>query len=381
MIDLFTSYLNHACPAAFETPIEGVLAAELHKHKVLLTLATLPEGVELGVETQAFVADETARILCLRSLGQDIVDQSEGSVQIVKGSRYASLYPDGVFRFQGDLDLLIEDEATYIACLKRLFDAGFIQKASHLTQAKDGGVYASTILFEPEQGNMSGPKSLFVELHLRAFPVTPLSYLNMVDAAHVVLKEEVRSALTLLAEFPHRYAKVQHFTHRDVLDTLLIFSRLHVDDVYSLSGAVSKHFLWSGVALLRRHLRQVKVPKLPESIVILFADARVDVNVEDFDLFEHQAWPYCQSEGRSREEYEFLHSAYGQINTANGEPTTLSDFEVGMCFGRGVPVAIRLDVSNQGSTLLDTCVVLAGPTTARKIVHQRIGESSPIGPN
>ena len=380
MTDLLESYLRFTVPAAFAGEVSDTLAEELDEEKVLLTLATLAQPIRVTGATQSRISQDIARIERLGSLAERIIAIANGRVHVIKGSRCADLYPRGTLRYQGDLDLLIDDEPTYLDCLRQLLASGFTQIASHLTQARDGGLYASTKLFDPSDGHGPAPPSLMVELHLRGFPITPLSYLNMVPSSHDQLSPEGWGALTLFAEFVHRYAKFQRFTHRDVIDVLLTFSRLGAADARRLGEVISSNYLWVSVALFRRHLGELSWTEVPDSLATILADPRASTAPENYDPFELQAWPFRRGEGMTRQGYEFLHTAYGRINTPDGEVTQLTAFEIGMCFDRGVPVAIRLGESAVGASVLSACVVLAGPQAKRQIVHQRIGESSPIGP-
>ena len=263
------------------------------------------------------------------------------------------------------------------AVLKR---RGMVQKAGHVTHAPDGRLYASAIFFEPDQTMNRGPDSLVVELHFRAFPVTPFSHLDMEAPVVAALNADARDALVLLAEFIYRDGRTKRFLYRDVLDSQLVFAQITVEQVAALVLAIDACVLWMAVGLLRAHLDAIGWTNCPASLQLLFADPRCPVPPPDYDFYEHQAFPYLQAMGRSRRDYEFLFESYSQINPRGGNAMTLTPFEIGARFARGVPAAFRLRKDERGTSLLDACNLLAGPPDARVIVHQRIGAQAPSQP-
>ena len=379
MIDKFIAYFRHACPEILSRPLVENLE-ETVGHRSLPTFATLPFDMKLPDSVSARVKLEEQRVKRYRALEKQLDELTDGAARAIKGSRFSAFYPEGVLRYQGDLDLLVTTERAYIRCVEQLLEMGLVQKSSHLTLASDGEHYASSIFFEPLIDGQPGPESIYAELHLKGFPITPLSYLDMTSAAFRDLSQDSQNALTYVAELAHRYAKFSQFTHRDVLDSMLLFSRLDAKDLESLREAIGRNVLWVSVSLLGRHLRNVAPPGLPSALLELINDKQAGDPPESYDLFEHQAWPFCRQGGMSRDEYEYLHSAYGEINVAAGDPYSLTPFEVGLRFGRGVPVAMQIVPTPGSSAILDSCVVLAGPANARVPVHQRIGDFSPSPP-
>lgn len=375
MIQTLDTFIRQAFPALNKAYISPALGAELQQEKLLLTVASLAgAGMELERSVAARAAQERRKLHRLHALGDAIVDRYAGAASMLKGVRHGSLYPDRVERYQGDLDILMTDESAYVACLAYLTGRGLRHKAGHLTQAIDGGLYASAIFFEPDEAMARGPDSLVVELHLRAFPITPFSHLDMLAPAVAGLAGPARDALVLLAEFVYRDGRTKRFLYRDVLDSLLVFAQISVEQVAALAQAIDACVLWVALGLLRAHLAGLAWVACPASLQLLWADPRCPVPPAGYDFYEHQAWPNLQALGRSRQDYEFLIASYGDINPRDGRPMVLTPFEIGARFARGVPVAFRLRHAGEGAgSLLDACEIVAGPPDARCVVHQRIG--------
>lgn len=381
MTHILDTVLDKAFPEAGHGYLSEALGMRAQQEKLLLTLASLPDGrMAVAPAVAPRIAQERKKLQRLLALGADIVQHSSGAATILKGPRHGRLYPAAVERYQADLDILFTEELAYVGSLFHLRRLGMVQKAGHITQAPDGRLYASSIFYEPDHMMNRGPDSLVAELHFRAFPITPFSHLDMEAPAVAALDASTRDALVLLAEFIYRDGRTKRFLYRDVLDSLLVFSQLTVEQASALAVALDACVLWIALGLLRAHLDTIGWAACPASLQLLFADPRCPVPPPDYDFYEHQALPYLQSKGRSRQDYQFLFDSYRQINPRDGHAALLTPFEIGARFARGVPVAFRLNAHECGTALLDACDLLAGPPDDRTVVHQRIGVKAPSHP-
>lgn len=381
MSEMLRSFVERTCPEAMGTHLSDRDGERLFTEKMLLTAVDCRgDALALDADVANRLSRERDKVRRLQALGAEIIAAASGDVRILKGDRYGRLYPAGVARYQGDLDVLFADEDAYVRCLHRMLARGLTLKACHLTQADDGGLYASSIFFESDDGIARRPEGLLVELHCRAFPITPFSHVDLRTPAVASLSDAAWDALMLVGEFVYRDGRHKRFVHRDLLDTWLVFSQLNERDGAALAAALDACALWIAVGLLRAHARGFDDFAWPHALTALFDDPRCPEPPADYDLLEHQAVPYLLARGRSRRHYDALMAAYDEINPDAGKPMTLTPFEIGARFGLGVPVACRLAAGRGAHSLLDACDVIAGAADARTVVHTRIGAEAPSTP-
>lgn len=368
LFDAFLDRIHPAGAALTESP-----GAQIQQEKLLPTVASRAPAMDPVVAER--LAQERRKLARLRALGSELV-AAFPTARILKGARYGRLYPDGAERFQGDLDLLIVDEVSYVGCLAALVRRGLTMKSGHLTTApRDDGLYASAIFFEPDASGARGPDSLVVELHGRAFPITPFSHLDLRAEPVAGLTEAALDALVLLAEFVYRDGRTKRFLQRDMLDSLLVFEQLPPAQLPALASALDHSALWVAAGLLRRQLHRIEWFDWPPALYALFDDPRCVEPPADYDMYEHQAWPFWRQRGATRAQFDAMVSAYGVINPRQG-PSTLTPFEIGLRFARGVPIAFRPrdDLADAPAVgLLAGCRLLAGPPDQRLEIHRSIG--------
>ncbi|ALV05187.1 hypothetical protein [Roseateles depolymerans] len=370
----FERFLSRLHPPG--TELGETAGLQLQQEKLLLTVAT-QRGTTLAAPLLPLLAQERRKLERLRALGTALV-QTHAGVRLLKGERHGALYPTGHDRYQGDLDLLAGDEASFASCLADLTRRGMTMRTGHVTAAPQGeSFYASAIFYEPNADGDRTPDSLVVELHLRAFPITPFSHLDRDAAPIAMLGEDAFDALVLLGEFVYRDGRAKRFLQRDLLDSLLVFDKLSPNDLPAFTGALDDSALWVSLALLRHQLQRIDWYDLPASLDALFNDPRCLDQPADYSMYEHQTWPFWQRRGRTRAQYEAMVSAYGLINPRQDPSEPLSAFEIGLHCARGVPIAFRLredvlsalDGDCRHVRLLNVCQLVAGPPDRRRVIH------------
>jgi len=353
-----------------DQPDQAELAERLRVNKLLLTIIS---DDAYAIESDPLVRQacdrDEGRIAALKKIASELMACQEGDLRIIKGSRYALRYGSRL-RYQADLDMLACTEAAFIAAGRALRQRGFVQRSGHALFLA-GRAFASAIFYEPDENGLPWVGGLFVELHLHGFPISPLSYLDMTNNEFDALPPVVQDITTLLAEFAYRDGRTKKFLLRDVFDTVLLFSELSRNDFGLLLSAVESNQLWSCVGLLKIFIEGLTDLNVPPLLTELMQHVNAPVPAEEYSLFENQAWPFLAARGLTREGYERLHESYSRLTDASWRKH-FSEFEIGIEYARGVPIAINFRDDGDYHDLLSGCNFLAGPKSERQIINKRI---------
>lgn len=199
------------------------------QHKLAATLLSLweqePDG--LSAPEQAELSAARERLERYRRLHEDLA-KAAPDIFILKGLTVAALYPAGIVRSAGDLDVLCPSAEDFWACAKHLVDNGWDLEAFTVWQARSGDALPYHLLAELSLPDPAAPDAEpLVAGLVTAELITDVRH-RPIQLARPAASPLAVSLVALVAERWER-----RFRSRDLLDLTLILDRLAANDAGS----------------------------------------------------------------------------------------------------------------------------------------------------
>ena len=353
---------------------ELLAAARASRHKLAATLLSLweLEGRALTSEQHAELAAHRERLAVYRAVWQSL-SKAAPDAFVLKGSGIAALYPPGVLRSAGDLDVVCTTPDDLWPATRLLLDDGWRVSAFTVFAARPGDS-----VIEQESPDQTAPCHVLLEITRPgpdpagdelAVGLTTAEIITVTSRRPYQLARPPRAPLAahlvaLAAELWERDAR-----SRDLLDLALLVERLTADDLDALRDGLNRTGLWpewqtltDAVAELGWPLRVV----LPETQGAALRE-RMARRVRAAARWSHpvRALAYAAQFGVERESAladrasDLLHERIGAYRAlALGLPlfgVPLDGQVPGARAARGAPTASGLEFIRLGRSLVALC--------------------------
>lgn len=239
MTQVATGTIRHLLAAPADAPYDAVLAtARGARHKLAATLLSLraADGERLTDAEAAELAAARERIERYATVWSKLT-VGIPDLRLVKGMAVAALYPPGVLRSAGDLDVICPDHDAFWAAARHLADAGWELAAFTILPAYPGERVSPHLFAEFREDADGGGDPYAVGL------VTAEIFTDLRRPAWR-LPRPVRSPLaaTTLALVAERWERA--FRSRDLLDLTLLLRELDETGVAELRSGLALTGLW-----------------------------------------------------------------------------------------------------------------------------------------
>lgn len=247
-------------------------------HKLAATLLSLWErdGEPLTAQQATELAGHRDR-LDRYARTWEAIGKVAPDAYLIKGFTISSLYPDGVARSAGDLDVICHDLADIWAAAAYLFEVGWEVCAFTVTAARPGDGLAYNVMVEltlPEDDALGQPFAVgLLSAEIGTSTRVPPYWLHQPQRSPL--------ATTMAALVAERWERP--FLSRDMLDFMLLARQLGADDIAVLREHLARTLLWPEWQEARRSLARLgwQLPfDLPEA-ASLARQARIRRLVRD----------------------------------------------------------------------------------------------------
>jgi hypothetical protein len=236
-------------------------AASSDRHKLAATLLSIWErdGADLPDASRAQLAAYRERRDCYQDVWEK-VSKIAPDAFVLKGAALAALYPPGVLRAAGDLDLVCPSPDGLWAIAAHLVGEGWELAAFTVLRARPGDSLSQHVLVELIR---PGPPEIGEEL---AVGLTTAEIITRTSQPPFQLARPARSPLAASAVALVAERWERDLRSRDLLDLALLSERLTESDVEDLRDGLARTGLWPewanvADAVARQGWRCVQLPE------------------------------------------------------------------------------------------------------------------------
>jgi Uncharacterised nucleotidyltransferase len=337
----------HGGEVAVLPELDKAEVASLQDEKLLPMYLAL-RGVGLESDEGLPLAVAIAKVEAHRAIEREATALCKGPCKAIKGDRIAAAYPSNLFRESRDLDLMVRDEPDFIQLCEHFEAQGYEPCFNWLFGTPRGT--AASAKYRRDLPVQSRIESVYVEVHMKSFPVTPYSNFFVFDEL-AKRPENQQDLAYLIAEFIYRDGRTKRFTGRDVLDASLLLAAVPREQWEEFAAFIEDEMLAPGVLLLVDHWR-ARVPwPMPETLDWLGHHLKAQRWTGPYHILEHQSWPACRKRGMDRATFDFILETSETLYQGGSGVVALTDTELFYWLGTGLPVPCRLAKASSSKVL------------------------------